>query len=101
MLAVPDITGMTRTHELTKNRKTLILGFFDLMLPPGVLMKGCALVRHSNGQVTCWPPKFGNDKRRAVVFISGDLKREITDKAVSAFYALGGTDDELQPGVGC
>lgn len=96
-----EIIGMTRTYEPTKDGRTTILAFFDLMLPPGVLMKGCALVRHANGQVTCWPTKPSTDKRREVRFTSSDLKREITDRAVATFYALGGTDDELHPAVGC
>ena len=96
-----EVIGMTRVHEPTKDGRTTILAFFDLTFPPGVLMKGCALVRHANGQVTCWPPRVGKDKRREVRFIGGDLKREITDKAVTTFYALGGTDDELHPTAGC
>ena len=89
-------TPGTTTHD----GRTAILAFFDLRLP-GVLMKGCALVRHANGQVTCWPPKLGKDKRREVRFTSGDLKREVTDNAVQTFYAMGGTDEELHPSAGC
>lgn len=96
-----EITGMTRVYEKTASGKGVILAYFDAMIPPGVLARGCALVRHSNGALVCWPPNLSKDKRRGVQFVNGNLKRELASKAEDAFLALGGKLDDLHPTAGC
>lgn len=98
-----EVVGITRVSGATPNKKRhTILAFFDLQLP-GVLLKGCALVRYKNGNVVSWPPKIEDrpHPKRRVLFTDEAMARAITDKAVTAFYAMGGTDDELHPAVEC
>jgi hypothetical protein len=94
-----EITAMTRTEKLVgKKKQTRLLAFFDVVLSE-VRLKGCALVVYKNGKATTWPPKVDPrpDARCAVHIIDDTLVREITDKALSAFYAIGGDDELVHP----
>lgn len=94
-----EITAMTRTEHLVgKKKQTRLLAFFDVVLSE-VRLKGCALVVYKNGKVTTWPPKVDPrpDARCAVHILDDVLVREITDKALSAFYAIGGDDALVRP----
>lgn len=96
-----EITGMTRSYEKIASGKGVVLAYFDVIITPGILARGCAFVRYSNGALVCWPPHMGKDKRRGVDFINGTLKRELASKAEDAFLALGGKLEDLHPTAGC
>lgn len=87
-----EIKGMTIKRSMVGRKKeTELLAFFDVQLTE-VYLRGCALVRYSNGNVTIWPPKLdnGRDSLRGVFFADEQLKRDIADRAHDAFRALGG-----------
>lgn len=87
-----DIKGMTIKRSMVGRKKeTELLAFFDVQLTE-VYLRGCALVRYSNGNVTIWPPKLDSkpDSLRGVFFADEQLKRNIAGRAHDAFRALGG-----------
>ena len=87
-----EIKGMTIKRSMVGRKKeTELLAFFDVQMTE-VYLRGCALVRYSNGNVTIWPPKLdhGPHALRGVFFSDETLKRRIADQALDAFRALGG-----------
>lgn len=87
-----EIKGMTIKRSMVGRKKeTELLAFFDAQLTE-VYLRGCALVRYSNGKVTIWPPKLdhGPHALRGVFFADENLKRRVADRALDAYRALGG-----------
>jgi hypothetical protein len=66
-----------------------ILAFFDCKIA-GIGLFGCAYMENYNGSFIALPPKIwhAKDKRRRVLFLDPDLRKQIRDAAAEAYRSL-------------
>lgn len=93
-----EITSLSRVDRIVGKRGTTrLVALFDVKLSE-VHLVGCALVVYKNGKRSMWTPRFPHTKDRMAVHLASDqIARDITDEALRAFYAIGGTDEHLTP----
>lgn len=74
--------------------KAEIFGDFDMSMG-GLVLRGCALVRYSNGNLAAWLPLSKNKQgvQRGVSFADPAMGRELTREAFETYRAAFGPPD--------
>ncbi len=95
-MSLTKIRGLTIVSKPYPNRRgRTIIAHFDCAAGQFELW-GCALYREPDGSLNVSPPRFetpGGSLRR-VSFADQELRRDVKDRALSAYLALGGEHHE-------